>query len=259
MTDRNYDRLEVQVKRIMESFYTEFVTEDVGLGFGLSTIKAAAENFKDEKALNYYFTNEERAYCRNRIDSLAGRFLAKTAIRKAMKRKIPWKKLNILRSAASQPLINLDPGIENKMFSISITHEEDLVAAAAVSFLEKKVWAIGVDATRISRITTIINYSPKVLERIMTPKEIEEANFWPPAMAEKWTVKEAVSKAIGIGIWHGASLQEIEVLRGIEGLRVNLRDSWLKKAEDSGLRRWKIGIAEDDKFALALVLGGGNN
>lgn len=196
-----------------------------------------------------FFTEGEIAYCNNRVSSLAGRYAAKLAVREAIHKEIPWKDMNILPSQTQQPVISI-PNV-----SISITHEDDLAAAAAAYASPGNTIAVGIDATKSSRIADFVKNEPNVVKRILSSKEFGELKDEQKEVAEKWAGKEAVSKALGIGIWHGGSLQDIEILTHKAEPRVKFKGRLFEKVRNQGLNEWRIVYMSDEKFTMAFVVG----
>lgn len=224
---------------------------------GLAISVLSQENFRQSRQLQedlkqIYFTKDELYYCKNRIPSLAGRFAAKMAINKAIQKRIPWKDINILSSQMGEPVLSFSEKI-NLSISISITHEEDLVAAFAAFPSRGATVAVGIDAASITRISALLPQT-KIMQKILTPLESAEIKSNPINMAEKWSGKEAVSKAIGIGIWHGASLQDIEIITCEGKPSVKLHGKVLEQARKKGLSSWTLNYIKDKKFVLAAVL-----
>jgi holo-[acyl-carrier-protein] synthase len=200
------------------------------------------------------FSPEEINYYKNKIPSLAGRYAAKLSIRKALNKNIPFKDISILSSQSGEPLLSLAKNTETSHnLSFSITHEDELAAGLLAVSKAKYELVIGLDATRNNRIATVAKQLP-VLQKILTKKELDEA-YTNEQLAKIWTAKEAVSKALGIGIWHGGVLQKIEILIQDDKTKVKLHEEMLEIAKNKGISKWNISFISDEKFTLALVLG----
>lgn len=219
-----------------------------------SSILSKDADFKDS-----HFTLEEIEYCKNRIFSLAGRYGAKLAISKALLEPIPMLEINILPSQTQQPLVSFRN--KREFVAISITHEDDLVAAVAVPVNDETAVVLGIDAVKNTRIADVVKNNPAILRKILTPNELrairdfqtERRDFF--AMPKIWTGKEAVSKALGVGVWHGGSLQDIEILNKKGIPVVVLKGKLLDTAKSLRLNKWKLGFAYDGEFTVALVVG----
>lgn len=227
---------------------------------GLAISILSGKNFrqslkKQESIKQIYFTKDELDYCKNRVTSLAGRFAAKMAINEALQKQIPLKDINISSAQTGEPVLSFSGNI-NRLVSVSISHEEDLVTAVAGWASRDKTVAVGIDAASISRFSALITQT-KIMKKILTSQELDEIKNNPINMAKKWSGKEAVSKAIGIGIWHGASLQEIEILTHEGKPLVKLHGKISEKAKTKGLHTWILDYIYDKNFVLASVFATG--
>lgn len=230
---------------------------------GLSVSVVSLESFshllsKKEDLEKKYFTVSELDYCKNRMSSLIGRYAAKLAVRDALQKQIPWKDMNILSSQVGEPVLSFSDKLTKLYYkksipdvAVSITHEENLVAALA-GYSLKKSFAVGIDAASISRTAKLITQI-KILQKILTRQEMKEIDDLQNGIAEKWAAKEAVSKAIGIGIWHGASLQNIEILTQNGKPFVKLGGKILEKANAKSLFNWNLSFIKNKSFVLAFV------
>lgn len=224
-----------------------------GLAISILSGKGFRDSLQKQEDLKQtYFTKDELDYCKNRVSSLAGRFAAKIAINEALQKQIPWKDINISSSQTGEPILSLSTNI-NSSISISISHEEDLISAFASCATPGNTIAVGIDATSIARISALVPQT-KIIQKILTDQEIREIKNLPVNMAKKWSGKEAVSKAIGIGIWHGASLHEIEIITVKEKPLVKLHGKVLEQAKAKGLNRWALDYIHDEKFVLAFII-----
>lgn len=77
------------------------------------------------------------------------------------------------------------------------------------------IFGIGTDIIEINRVETASRRNPKFLEKMFTERELKFLNsrkFKSETLAGSFSVKEAVSKALGTGI-RGFTFKDIEVLR----------------------------------------------
>lgn len=215
--------------------------------FSLTDFQAEIYNSPD--LLTKYFTSEEITLCSNRVSSLAGRYAAKNAIREILKNDLPLNKIQILTSQTGQPTLSIPQEI-----SFSITHEDDLIAAvAAIPHPGKKI-KVGLDASKISRFKKIIETQPLVIKKILTPGEFKKFEINTLNLCSVWTVKEAVSKALGTGIWHGASLQEIEVISLDPKPLIELKGNLLLNANTKSMTKWNLTTCTDENYILSLAV-----
>jgi holo-[acyl-carrier protein] synthase len=124
------------------------------------------------------------------------------------------------------------------------------------------VAGIGIDAVDIERFRRVLGRRPSVAARVFTDSErADAARRGDPAehLAARFAAKEAVMKALGIGIG-GFALRDVEVVRG-EGagaargapsLRLTRRAASL--AAEHGIARWHVSLSHTEDLALAMVL-----
>lgn len=112
--------------------------------------------------------------------------------------------------------------------------------------------AIGTDIVRIARL----DKSERFLRRMFTADEIEICGGRAESLAGRWAGKEAVMKALGVGIGE-VPLTDIEV--HAEGTRpvVRLHAAAADLAAAAGLSDWQITISHDGDYAVAFVVATG--
>lgn len=116
---------------------------------------------------------------------------------------------------------------------------------------------IGVDLVDITRFRTVLERSPTIRERLFTDGErayADAATNPAPRYAVRFAAKEAVMKALGVGLgavdWH-----DIEVVRadsGAPSLRITGRAREL--ARSAGVRDWKLTLTHTDDLAEAIAV-----
>lgn len=257
MRSRVFEDIEEKLEKLVSLIAAKYSSKVERMSFSLVSLE---EFHRKENILTTYFTTEEISYCKNRVFSLAGRYAAKIAIRRVLQKRIAWKDMNILSAQSGEPLLLFSDNV-NKYFikrslprvSISISHEENLVTAFAVSTTDENRVAVGIDAASISRMSGLATQT-KVLKKILTSDEIEETKNLQINIAEKWAGKEAVSKAIGMGIWHGASLHEMEIITRKERPLIKLHGKVLEQARNKSLRQWELAFVRNKSFILAFAL-----
>lgn len=92
---------------------------------------------------NRVLTEAERAYCRGRVERIAGRWAAKEAISKVLGlgvRGVGWRDIEILPNRAGAPQVLLHRRAASRAealgldeVTVSISHERHLAAAVAVA------------------------------------------------------------------------------------------------------------------------------
>jgi holo-[acyl-carrier protein] synthase len=117
--------------------------------------------------------------------------------------------------------------------------------------------AVGVDLVEISRIGDMLErWGDRFLERVYTPAEIARCHGRVPELAVRFAAKEAISKALGVGIWGRAGIrwQDAEVLSDLLGKpEVYLSGRAAERASRLGLNHWAISLSHSDGNAIAMV------
>jgi len=119
---------------------------------------------------------------------------------------------------------------------------------------------VGVDLVEVERLRRAVErYGDRILARIFTAQEIACYRDRLPELAVRLAAKEAVSKALGVGLSHlsvwGIGWREVEVLTDPWGrplLHLSGRAAAL--AEEQGWRRWAISLSHERQVAVALVV-----
>ncbi len=121
----------------------------------------------------------------------------------------------------------------------------------------------GVDIIELDRIRRALQrYGERFLVRIFTPEEIARYGDRLPELAARFAAKEAVSKALGVGINHmsayGIGWREVEVLPDPLGKPVvRLSGRARQLAAEQGLREWAISLSHGRDYAVAFVVASG--
>ena len=115
--------------------------------------------------------------------------------------------------------------------------------------------SVGVDIIEIVRIGAAIErWGDHFLERIYTPAEITYCRGRVSELAARFAAKEAVSKALGTGIF-GLSWTEIEVEPDSRGKPlVKLHGRAADRAEFLGLSEFAISLSHSNDNAVAFVV-----
>ncbi len=117
----------------------------------------------------------------------------------------------------------------------------------------------GVDITEVDRIEAAVKrFGDRFLKRVFTPAEVRYCMGKPNAaerLAARFAAKEAGMKAIGTGLHHGVTWQDVEVLR-LPGQRPVLKFSG-KAAEFAarlGCKRTHLSLSHTAEQAIAHVI-----
>lgn len=123
--------------------------------------------------------------------------------------------------------------------------------------------SVGVDLIELDRVArAVARHGERFLRRVYTPEELLRYGDRLPELAARFAAKEAVSKALGVGLSHisrhGIGWQEVEVLPGPLGkpwVRLSGRAQAL--AEEQGLHTWAISLSHGRDHAVAFVVASG--
>ena len=121
----------------------------------------------------------------------------------------------------------------------------------------------GVDIIELDRVRRALErFGERFLARIFTSEEIARYGNRLPELAARFAAKEAVSKALGVGLnhmsVHGIGWREVEVLPDPLGKPVlTLSGRAQELAEEQGLREWTISLSHGRDYAVAFVVASG--
>jgi holo-[acyl-carrier protein] synthase len=119
------------------------------------------------------------------------------------------------------------------------------------------VSGIGVDAVDVDRFRALLERRPGVVDRLFTTSEYAYASGSrdpAPRLAVRFAAKEAVLKALGVGIG-AADFREVEVRRGESGApRLELAGRAAALAAERGVARWHVSLTHTDTVAVASVI-----
>lgn len=125
--------------------------------------------------------------------------------------------------------------------------------------------SVGVDVVELERVQRAVDrFGDRFLARVYTAEELFYARRRVPELAARFAAKEAVSKALGVGMRQlsaqGIGWHEVEVLsdpRGKPVLRLSGRAREL--ADELGLSEWAVSLSHERDRALAFVVALGNS
>jgi holo-[acyl-carrier protein] synthase len=124
-----------------------------------------------------------------------------------------------------------------------------------------RVRGIGIDAVDVGRFRTVLARRPALAARLFTDAErsyAERAQDPGPRLAARFAAKEAVWKALGVGIG-ATALHDVEVVRnddGAPGLCLVGRAATLATAR--GISSWHISLTHTALVAVASVVAEGD-
>lgn len=116
---------------------------------------------------------------------------------------------------------------------------------------------VGVDIIEISRIKDAIEKNTLFIDKIYTENEIEyfkSRNFRPEYLAGRFAAKEAISKALGTGIFQ-YSMKDIEIDRNANGKPVVILKGKAKQiAQKFGEYKIHLSISHSRENAMAYAI-----
>ena len=120
-----------------------------------------------------------------------------------------------------------------------------------------EVLGLGTDLVEIPRFRAVLERRPRLAARVFDARErasLDGRRDPVPGLAARFAAKEAVMKALGVGL--GAfALAEVEVARRDGGepvLRLHGRAAAL--AQDRGVREWRLSLSHTSTTAMAVAL-----
>jgi holo-[acyl-carrier protein] synthase len=118
---------------------------------------------------------------------------------------------------------------------------------------------LGVDLIEIERVErALARFGDRFLERVFTPAEVMYSQGKLPELAARFAAKEAVSKALGVGMRMlspaGIDWRDVEVAADRQGKPLlQLHGRAAKRAQQLGLARWEVSLSHSRDLAIALV------
>jgi holo-[acyl-carrier protein] synthase len=116
---------------------------------------------------------------------------------------------------------------------------------------------IGTDVVEIDRFRLALERTPRIVERLFSDAErsyAEKRNDPTERYAVRFAAKEAVLKAMGVGLWR-CPLRDIEVARAESGQpSVVLRGKAARLAAERGVAEWHLTLTHTDRIAVATAL-----
>jgi len=132
-------------------------------------------------------------------------------------------------------------------------HARDAAFAAVASL--RGVTGVGIDAVEVERLRRLLDRLPRAYERLFSAQERDYAGSFAdpyPRYAARFAAKEAVGKALGIGII-GFVWREIEVLSGGKP-RVALHGRVAAIARRLGVSRVELSLSHTAGMAYAVAV-----
>lgn len=116
---------------------------------------------------------------------------------------------------------------------------------------------IGVDIFERERLrASYARHGARLLRRVFTPLEVEQARGDILRLASRFAAKEACAKALGVGIGKAVSWQDIEIGRLPGGKpALTLRGGAIVRARALGLTAFDVSVSDTGTLVIAVVAG----
>lgn len=122
------------------------------------------------------------------------------------------------------------------------------------------VRGVGIDAVDIDRLRRALGRRPRLAQRLFTEAErayAMRAADPGPRLAARFAAKEAVAKALGVGIG-AVSWRDVEVVRADGGApSLTLAGRAAALAHERGVGHWHLSLSHTDSLAVASVVAEG--
>src|ERR1044072_8210307 len=111
---------------------------------------------------------------------------------------------------------------------------------------------LGIDIIKVERIrASLERFGERFTRRVLTEHERRYVRGRPETMAGRWAAKEAVSKALGLGVG-GSSWRDMEIGRLPTGQpAVRLHGRAADRAGQLGMERVAVSISHESDYAVA--------
>jgi len=116
---------------------------------------------------------------------------------------------------------------------------------------------IGIDLVDVDRFAKVLRRRPRLTERLFTAGERHDCNGAPQRMAARFAAKEAVWKALSVGLG-GVNFHDVAVERAASGApELVLSARALTRAAELGITNWHLSLTHTPVSAGAIVIAEG--
>lgn len=116
---------------------------------------------------------------------------------------------------------------------------------------------IGTDLVELERFRVTLERTPGIKTRTFTAGErayADSKNDPTERYAVRWAAKEAVMKAMGVGLGE-VTMSHIEIVKADNGApSIVLHDTAATKAAELGITEWKITLTHTESLAQAIAV-----
>ena len=121
------------------------------------------------------------------------------------------------------------------------------------------ILGIGVDLVQIDRIDRMVRrWGDRFIQRVFTPDEAEiclRRAFPASAFALRFAAKEALSKALGLGMRKGIRWRDIEVFNHPSGRPdLKLTGASIHLSKGKGVRTIHLSLSDEGEYGIAMVV-----
>ena len=115
--------------------------------------------------------------------------------------------------------------------------------------------AVGIDIIEVGRIRKVFEkHGERFLQRVYTEHEVRQCRGKATRLAGRFAAKEAISKALGTGLY-GVAWHEMEIVQLRSGRpTVTLHGRAKQRAELLGLSAFDVSIADLAEFSIAVAV-----
>ena len=121
------------------------------------------------------------------------------------------------------------------------------------------IFGIGTDILEIDRIKNL-NSVRKFAKKILSQNELDIFNSLKKSqriifLSKQFAGKEAVSKALGVGIGQEVNLKNIEILRDERGKPIfNAKNELSSYMSNLGIIKTHVSLSDESKYVIAMVV-----
>ena len=119
------------------------------------------------------------------------------------------------------------------------------------------VLGVGSDLVEIPRFRLALDRRPRLAARLFSDAERGDAARFrepTPHLAARFGAKEAVMKALGVGLG-GFSIRDVEVVRRSSGQpELVLTGAAAELAAARGVRQWRLSLTHSESMAMAVAI-----
>jgi len=118
---------------------------------------------------------------------------------------------------------------------------------------------VGTDIVEVARMTDVVERQGDTFaKRILTDDEFQRyqvSQNKAAYLAKRFAAKEAIAKALGTGIGHGVSFQDMNITNNAKGApEVTLTDGAARVMAEQGAHKVLLSLADERHYAIAYAI-----